>query len=287
MGCDLVDDHFRRHLVRHELLIMGKKVTYWEDNPHSLRTIVMLHGFRGSHDGLIDMVHHFSDYRLVLPDLPGYGESEPLATRHSLKEYAFWLDDFVKRLELSDFVAWGHSYGGSIALIHAVEGDEKPSILVSVSPAAIRRGPLMWMTTGYYRIGLFLPEPYRKRWLTSRTIDHITARLLFQTDDETQFEKFVKRRGRDLPTFIPDVITDAYLSSLGTDLEDYASRLTTPVLVIAGAKDIIVPLQRLRRLVSLMSNGVLEVMHDQGHLAPLERPSATARITNRFLDHVA
>ena len=275
------------HMKRHSALIRGKTATYWEHNPRSLRTVVMLHGFRGNHKGLIDVAQHFSGYRLILPDLPGYGESQPLVTRHSLKEYAVWLDDFVQKLELSDFVTCGHSYGGCIALIHAVEGNYKPAMIIAVSLAAIRPGPLMWITTGYYRIGLLLPEPYRKRWLTSRIIDHATGRLLFQTSSKTQRKNIMERRDQDLPTFIPDVITEAYLSSLHTDLEYYASRITVPVLVIAGAKDIIVPLERLRKLVSLMPDGVLEVMRDQGHLAPLERPSATASVAKRFLNRLA
>jgi pimeloyl-ACP methyl ester carboxylesterase len=55
-------------------------------------------------------------------------------------------------------------------------------------------------------------------------------------------------------------------------------------MIIAGARDVIVPLQQLEQLVSHMRDGTLVVMEDQGHLAPIERPAATATITKRFIN---
>src|SRR5436189_198975 len=82
----------------------------------------------------------------------------------------------------------------------------------------------------------------------------------------------------------PRVVTEEYMSALDTDLEYFAARVKVPVLMIAGAKDIIVPLKRLEHLVSVVPDGTLVVMEDQGHLAPIERPAATATISKRFIN---
>jgi pimeloyl-ACP methyl ester carboxylesterase len=244
----------------------------------------MLHGFRGNHDGLADMVQYLDGYRLILPDLPGYGESEPLDIPHIIRNYVTWLDNFIAALDLIDFVVWGQSFSGSIALIHASEGIRKPVATIGAPPAAVRRGPPRWITTWYYQIGGSMPEPLRMRWLTSRTVDRATGRLLVRTASGALREAILERRDRILPTLNARVITEQYMSLLDTNLEFYAATIKIPVLIIAGARDIIVPLHRLHRLVSLMPQGVLEVMHDQGHMAPLERPAETASITKRFVD---
>ena len=270
-------------MIRHSVVVMGKRTAYWERNPGNLCPIVILHGFRGTHNGLVDLARHLDGYRLILPDLPGYGESEPLDSKHTLTNYAAWLDEFVATVGLADFVVWGHSCGGSTALIHGAVGSHKAAAIIGVSPAAVRRGPSAWIATSYYQLGCLMPERLRKRWLTSRVIDHAIARLLFQTVSDARRKALVRRGDIDLATFDPRVITEQYMSSRDTDLVVYASAIKIPVLIIAGARDIVVPIARVRDLMDMIPHGRLEIMPDQGHLAPIERPAATATIIRQFM----
>lgn len=273
-------------MIRHTININGKQVAYWERNPNWPVTIVMMHGFRGNHKGLTDMAQHLQGYRIIMPDLPGYGESEPMEVTHTLKNYAAWLDDFVGALELEDWVSWSHSYSGSIALIQAAEGEHRPQALVSVSLADVRRDLASAISTFYYWVGQFMPRPVRHRWIASRTVDHAAGRWLFMTVSPHRRKVLMERGERNLPILNVKVVTEQYMSSMKTPLEPYARRVKMPVLIIAGAKDVIVPLRRLKRLVQQMPQAELVVMEDQGHLAPIERPAATATLTKRFLGKV-
>ncbi len=76
------------------------------------------------------------------------------------------------------------------------------------------------------------------------------------------------------------------MSSLTTDLTPYADTVRMPVLIIAGAKDVIVPVARLADLVARMPNGQLSIMREEGHLAPMEEPATCATLTRKFL-HLA
>ena len=59
--------------------------------------VVMLHGLRGDHHGLEPIVSHLSGLRVVVPDLPGFGETPPLlGRRHDLPGYAAWARTFVE-----------------------------------------------------------------------------------------------------------------------------------------------------------------------------------------------
>jgi pimeloyl-ACP methyl ester carboxylesterase len=270
-------------MIRRSVKILGKETVYWERNPDSPVCLVMLHGFRGNHMGLTELSQNFDGFRLILPDLPGYGESEPLRVKHTLNNYAHWLDEFVTALGLEEWVSWSHSYSGSIGLIQAATGMHRPAAVVSVSLATVRKDFPSQISTFYYWLGEHLPVRFQHHWVASRTLDRATGRWLFQTVS-TKRRRWLMRRGeRGLPMMHPRVVIEEYMSSLNTPLENYARRVDVPVLIIAGARDVIVPLPRLEQLVEDLPDGKLAVMPDQGHLAPIERPTATATITKRWL----
>jgi pimeloyl-ACP methyl ester carboxylesterase len=114
-------------------------------------------------------------------------------------------------------------------------------------------------------------------------MENATGRLLFKTTRGQERKALFSERNANLPLLKPRVITEEYLSSLRTDLETYVGAVTVPILFIAGARDIIVPLSEIRRLASKARWGVLEVMPDQGHMAPLEVPATIASLTEEFL----
>lgn len=262
---------------------MGRKVAFWERNPYGQQTIVMLHGFRGNHMGLTDVGQHLTGFRLLFPDLPGYGESEPLEIPHTVENYARWLDEFIEAVELDEWVSWSHSYAGSIALIQAAEGFHKPALAVSVSPAEIRRGPASVASTLYYWVGQYMPAAMRHHWITNRFTDHATGRWLFMTVPTEKRREIQRKAERYLPHLNAQVVTEQYMSLRKINLERYVPSIDMPVLIIAGARDVIVPLRRLEHLAGLLKHGTLEVMPDQGHLAPIERPAATANLSKRFI----
>ena len=81
----------------HTVPVLGTDTRYWEyGDPASTTTIVMVHGFRGDHHGLEPVVAQLAGYRILSPDLPGFGESAPLTTlAHDVPGYSEWLRGFV------------------------------------------------------------------------------------------------------------------------------------------------------------------------------------------------
>lgn len=271
-------------MIRHEITVMGKRAVYWERNPHGHRTIVCIHGFRGNHKGLTDFSQYLDGFRLILPDLPGYGESGALNTAHTMEHYAEWLDEFVGALGLHDWISWSHSYGGIPALMQAAEGKNKPSLLVGANLAAIHNGPGFLVSTMYYKAALRMPYEMRRRWVASRYLDRTTGRWLFTVVTTRRRLELMDRGSRNLAILKPNVVIEQYLSGLKTPLEEYARKVKAPVLIIAGAKDIIVPVKRLEKLVSSIPDGTLTIMPALGHLSPIEAPAETAAITKRYIN---
>src|SRR5579859_6659282 len=60
--------------------------------PTATPTVLAVHGFRGTHHGLLRIVDHLPHVRVIMPDLPGFGESAPLAdAAHDIGGYTAWL----------------------------------------------------------------------------------------------------------------------------------------------------------------------------------------------------
>ncbi|MBU3713853.1 MAG: alpha/beta hydrolase, partial [Ferruginibacter sp.] len=83
--------------------------------------VMLLHGF--GEDGHIwqRQIDFLSTrYKLVVPDLPGSGKSDPLRTNNiTIDDYAECVKMIVSNEQLSSFVMIGHSMGGYITLAYA------------------------------------------------------------------------------------------------------------------------------------------------------------------------
>lgn len=59
------------------------------------------------------------NYKVIAPDLPGFGRSQTQKTFKSYRDYADLLASFINELNLPKIHLLGHSMGGAIAIILA------------------------------------------------------------------------------------------------------------------------------------------------------------------------
>ena len=85
-------------------------------------TVVMLHGYTGSKENWYPLAHELAGkYRLLIPDLPGWGESERVpGAVYGFPEQAANVDAFLRATSPgTPVVLLGHSMGGGIAALAA------------------------------------------------------------------------------------------------------------------------------------------------------------------------
>ncbi|MET0328329.1 MAG: alpha/beta hydrolase, partial [Luteimonas sp.] len=83
--------------------------------------IVMLHGYTGSKENWYRLVRELdARYPLVMPDLPGWGDSERIVDAdHGFVAEAAHVAAFLRHLDVGPVVLLGHSMGGGIAALVA------------------------------------------------------------------------------------------------------------------------------------------------------------------------
>ena len=77
--------------------------------------LVLVHGFLGSSKMWEPQVDFFKDYfRVITPDLPGYGKSNKAKSHNSIQSVANLLLDCLEEKKIDKFYLLGHSMGGMI-----------------------------------------------------------------------------------------------------------------------------------------------------------------------------
>jgi pimeloyl-ACP methyl ester carboxylesterase len=278
----------------------GARIAYWVYEPAEVtpetRTILVVHGFRGDHHGLLRVADQLADMRLIMPDLPGFGSSAAFAgTGHSVAGYIQFLGGFIAALGLdADTVLLGHSFGSIIAshFVAANPGAVGELILVNPIAAPALEGPKGLMTklaVLYYEAAARLPQRLGLALLRSQAIVRVMSVTMAKTRDK-DVRRFVHaQHSAYFSSFADrDSLLQAFKASVGSNVTEVAGKLTLPVLLIAGEKDEIAMLADQYKLAARLPDGRLEVIPGVGHLIHYETPEPAARYIRRFLkDHAA
>ena len=272
--------------IRHEL--DGTVYYVYNDKP-KLPVIVMIHGFRGTHHGLELIAKRLNGYRVIVPDLPGFGETKPLNNEHSLKNYVIWLDEFIDRLDLSThLILLGHSFGSIVTSSYASKNPGKITKLILVNPigAPALKGPKAIMTRlalFYYWLGRMLPERMAMRWLSSKPTVMIMSTTMAKTRNK-DLRKFIHNQHlTHFSSFANSkVAAEAFKTSTQHNVRDVAQIVNVPTLIIAGDRDDITPIIKQRELAKLFPNAKLEIIKNVGHLTHYETPGEVANAIEKF-----
>ena len=269
---------------------------YWisygdEDAP----PLLVLHGGPGAHhDYLLPGMLALSDeFRLVFYDQRGGGRSraddsrDPITVATHLED----LQALVGELGLEPLSLVGYSFGGLLALIHAIEAFEgtrpaRPARLVLIDPAPVTR---------QFR-SAFETEFARRQ--SGEAVQALRAELaasgLKDSDPEAfrrrQFELSVAgyfadpRRARELTPFrVIGRVQQSVWDSLGDyDLTARLHAVACPTLIVHGREDPI-PVASSEAIAANISGSRLAVIDGAGHVPYVERPEPLFTEIRKFL----
>lgn len=274
--------------------VLGSDTRYWDyGDPASSTTILMVHGFRGDHHGLEPVVAQLSNVRIISPDLPGFGESEPLKDiRHDIDGYGVWLREFVSALAPAGrVVILGHSFG-SIVVSAALAGGLPADDVVLVNPIAAPalsgpRGILTRLAIFYYWAAARLPERLGFALLRNRVIVRAMSVTMAKTESRELRRWIHNQHDRFFSAFSDRrVVLEAFTASVSHDVSEFARDIPQRTLLIAADKDDITPVAAQHRLQKLFPDATLHVIPDVGHLIHYEVPAQAADELRRFLSEV-
>ncbi|MCF3140352.1 alpha/beta hydrolase [Paenarthrobacter sp. AR 02] len=274
----------------------GSNIAYWTYEPVSVtaatRTILVIHGFRGDHHGLLRVADQLPEMRIIMPDLPAFGSSEPfVGDEHSVERYGRFISSFMAAIGLGPkTVLLGHSFGSIVASHFAAAhpGSIYPLILVNPIAAPALEGPKGIMTklaVLYYQLSARLPRPLGLAVLRNRAIVRIMSITMAKTKDKN-LRRFIHAQHDAYFSAFADrnSLLESFKASVSGNVAEVAERLALPVLLIAGEKDEIATLPNQHKLMKRLPDGTLEVIPGVGHLIHYETPAPAAAAIRTFLE---
>jgi pimeloyl-ACP methyl ester carboxylesterase len=277
------DERLLTRFKRNEVVINGAKVSYWEKNHRRKSVIVFLHGFPGSHKGLVAMASQFPKHRLLIPDLPACGASEPLRKGHSLRRYAAWLAEYLAALSIDRTTIVGHSFGARVALRFSIDHPKKVEHLVLISPVMTVDSFIGKLATTYYRFSDMLPDYLQNAWSNNTLYRNIGNAIIYKSSSPKRQKYFVGVDAKDAKDIDGHdevrVFNDFYRHpSIRMD-----KKFNVKTLLIVGDKDEIATPASVEVLFKRFTNAEMKIMKKAGHHITLERPGALGTVIHAWL----
>jgi len=252
--------------------------------------LLLLHGLGCTHRTWLPVLDALARrYTVIAPDLLGHGESDKPRADYSIGAFANGMRDLLTVLGIDKVTVVGHSFGGGVAMQFAYQYPELTERLVLVASGglgshvsiALRAATLPgtavalrvavavtpdWLTRLGQRAGQMLP------WTSGPEIDGLAD----------AFHSFTDRGARSAFT---QTIRSA-LNWSGQRL-DGTERLyllaETPVLLVSGDQDSVIPVTHSRAAHHALPMGRLEIFDGAGHFPHVEQPQRFAGLLDDFL----
>jgi pimeloyl-ACP methyl ester carboxylesterase len=233
--------------------------------------LLFLHYWGGSARTWNHVIGQLSSmYRCIAYDQRGWGESDAPADGYTISDLAGDAAALIRALDLKRYVLVGHSMGGKAAQYLAAQRPTGLEALVLVAPAS----PLPQN----------IPEAAKQAQLhaydTRDTVLQAIAFLTAHAPNESTVKQIVDDSLRGSAAAKLAWPTSAAYE----DISERVKQINVPTLILAGDQDRQDPLHLQQSDVLPRIPGArLEVVHESGHLSPIEQPGQLADGIKAFL----
>jgi pimeloyl-ACP methyl ester carboxylesterase len=247
-------------------------------------TVLLVHGYLASHVSWEDALLALgSKFRVIVPDLPGFGESEkpsPSRYPYTYDAFAESLVDLVAALDLTRVSVCGHALGGAVAIAMAADHPDVVDRLVLVSPMVYpsRIDPIVRMAMQPVLGPIFFKQLYGLRLFRShfkRNVYGPHAKLPTERIDYL-YDVFNAPAAREAAYATMQAMLDT------RSLVARLPRVTAPTLVAWGRQDTTNPIAHGRRLAREIRGARLDVF-ECGHSPIEECPLPFVETVTSFL----
>lgn len=279
---------------------LGRMVYYsadgapWQNNvtaKDDQETLVFLHGFGGgssAYEWSKVYPAFAAEYRVIAPDLIGWGRSEHPARNYNIEDYLTTIREFLQQTCTGPVTAIASSLTAAFTIRVAAANPDLFKALILTTPAGLSD----------------FGEDYSRSFFAQLISVPVVDRLIYSTGVATSggIRSFLEQRQFAKSNRVYQEIVDAYLQSaqqpnaeyaalsfvrgdLCFDLSLYIQELTTPTAIIWGQKSEFTGPSIGRRLAEINPQAIrfFQELEDVGLTPQLELPAVTIGLIRQFL----
>jgi pimeloyl-ACP methyl ester carboxylesterase len=264
-------------------------------SPENSPTLVFLHGFGGgssAYEWSKVYPAFAAQYRILAPDLLGWGRSEHPARSYQIDDYVSTIIEFIEQTCSAPVPVIASSLTAAFTIRCAIARPELFKSLILTTPAGLSD----------------FGENYTRSFFAQLVSIPLLDRFIYSTGvaTETGIRTFLEQRQFASPARVYQEIVDAYLASAGQpnaeyaalsfvrgdlcfDLSLYVTQLTVPTAIVWGQKSQFTGPEIGQRLAALNPQVIryFQTLDDVGLTPQLELPGVTIGLIERFLRSLA
>jgi pimeloyl-ACP methyl ester carboxylesterase len=237
-------------------------------------SVLLVHGFPLDRRQWRGQSAALAGVRLLIPDLRGFGDSEPAPPPYPMIALAEDLRQILDHLAIERVVLGGLSMGGYVALAFAERYPERlrALMLLDTHPRA---------DTPEARRGRSELAARVRRHGVEAAVEELAERLLGERDVDPEVRALTVRMMLD--TSVDGMVGALEGMAARPDSTSTLPQIRCPTLVLVGSDDAITPPSMAREMAAAIPGAELVEIPGAGHLAPLERPAEVNAALEHFL----
>jgi 3-oxoadipate enol-lactonase len=234
--------------------------------------ILWIHGFPLS-SRIFDAQQEIPGARHVMPDLPGFGSSDPPSGTVSIEDYARMVIGELDRREIDQAVFAGLSMGGYVALAAVKLAPERVKGLILVDTRETA-------------------DSDKARGERFETIERVGNNGVGIVADAMLPKMLTDTAPADMRQRVHEIMTSASVEGVTSALRAMAERpdatavlagIAVPVLVIVGEKDAITPPADAERMAGAVAGSKLVIVQGAAHLSNVENADQVNAAIEEFV----
>lgn len=272
---------YRRPVLNSVCLKDGRSLAYaYHSSPKkNAPTLLFVHGFPLDHSMWQEQIPLRGEANLLIPDLAGFGKSDPRPEPLTLGDLANDLAELLDRLDIPQVIWCGLSMGGYIGWEFVHQYRQRLTGLICCNT----------------RSGADAEPVVRARKVAAAQVLGTGATPVADAMQEKLFSPSTHAENNDLVRQSHSVIQNTSSASIAAgqlamaarkDSSSLLSTLSLPTLVIAGEHDSITTSSEMQEMAMLVDGATFVEIMNAGHLSPAEQPLVFNRAVTHWLDQI-
>jgi pimeloyl-ACP methyl ester carboxylesterase len=262
------------------------KLFYYEEGKGP--PLLLIHGFGASTYTWRHVAPELAkNYRVIAVDLKGFGQSDkPFDGRYSVYDQAELLAQLIEDKDLRDLTLVGHSFGGGVALLLALEAnrrlDGRITRLVLLDSIAYPQN----IPVFFRLLDVPLVSQLGVRMVPPSVQTRVALQIAYFDDSKIDPQE-IELYAAPLKTAAgKHAIIHSARQIVPEDIAELSERYKTielPTLILWCDHDRIVPLEVGIKLRRTLPNSTLRLIEDCGHMPQEEQPASTLALIKGFI----
>jgi len=255
-----------------EINVNGKDIAYLEsDGRGEQPALVLVHGFGGDSNNWLRLSRQLNgDYHIVVPDLPGHGNStQDPALEYGIPDQVEYLAAILRALEVPEAHMAGNSMGGAIVTLYAARFPEQVNSLSLINPAGVHEHPSEldgYLDKGENPLVVNQPSDY------SDLLDFVMEKRPFIPWPVSSVMAEKAAANRDINQ---KIFADMRAGSMD-EFREALPQVKAPTLILWGGKDRVISADNAQVFDALIPDSRVVIFDDIGHVPMIEVPDRTA-----------